>query len=187
MPPSPVNYRQHTQRQSHQFEPLRAAKSVRRCCLGVALALLLTDAALSQVINLSALEAGVKQGDVKAMLRLAQGYEIGEGVEKNFPKSNFLYCSAAQLGDVQAQFKLGWIYANGRALTRDVEVAVGLFARAAAQGHDESAQLRNYMQTELKIRINPKVPPCEEPEAPLALQMSRELPAGANSLPAQTR
>lgn len=187
MPPSLLNHRQNPKQQSDKTALPRAAKAGRRCCLGAVVALILANGALAQVFKPSALEAGVKQGDVKAMLRLAQAYELGEGVEKNFPKSNFLYCSAAQLGDVQAQFKLGWIYANGRALSRDVEVAAGLFARAAAQGHEESVQLRNYMQTELKIRINPKVPPCEEPEAPLELQMARELPATANAPSVHTR
>ena len=71
----------------------------------------------------AALEKDVQRGDVHAMLQLASRYELGEGVAKNFMKSNFLYCTAAHRGDPEALYKLGWIYANGRAVVRDHAVA----------------------------------------------------------------
>ena len=48
-------------------------------------------------------------------LRLqAISYEHGEGVQKDVAKARALYCEAAKQGDAEAQFSLGWIYANGR-------------------------------------------------------------------------
>jgi len=51
--------------------------------------------------------------DPLEMTRLAQRYEHAEGVEKDFIKANELYCRAAKAGHAEAQFRLGWIYANG--------------------------------------------------------------------------
>ena len=43
--------------------------------------------------------------------------------------------SAARDGDPEAQYSLGWMYANGRGVARDDAVASALFALAAAAGH----------------------------------------------------
>jgi len=61
--------------------------------------------------------------------------EHGEGVARNFGKAAELYCAAADAGDAEAAYRLGWMYANGRGLERDDGIAVALFRRAAAQGH----------------------------------------------------
>lgn len=163
MPPSLLNHRQNPKQQSDKPALPRAAKAGRRCCLGAVVALILANGALAQVFKPSALEAGVKQGDVKAMLRLAQAYELGEGVEKNFPKSNFLYCSAAQLGDVQAQFKLGWIYANGRALSRDVEVAAGLLRGRRRRGTKNLCNCATTCRPNSKFGSIPRCRPARSP------------------------
>jgi TPR repeat protein len=129
----------------------------------------------ADAFSVAALERDVERGDVRAMLQLASRYELGEGVDKNFMKSNYLYCTAAHRGDAEAQYKLGWIYANGRGVVRDHAIASGLFALAAAQGHEHSRNLQQYMKEKLKVSSSPQIPACMQPEAPLALRLSREL------------
>ena len=134
-----------------------------------------TCCAAADVFSVAALEMAVQRGDVRAMTQLAARYELGDGVAKNFLKSNYLYCNAAHLGYAEAQFKLGWIYANGRAVARDHAIASGLFARAAAQEHERSKQLLQYIQEQLKISISSELPACTMPDSPLVLRLSREL------------
>lgn len=66
--------------------------------------------------------------------RQAIAYENGEGVPRNLELAISLYCKAALLGDAQAHYNLGWIYANGRGVPRDDATAAYFFQAAAAQG-----------------------------------------------------
>ena len=52
-----------------------------------------------------------------------------------------LYCEAALAGNAEAQFSLGWMYANGRGVDRDDGTAAAFFALAAAQGHDYAQRM----------------------------------------------
>ena len=45
---------------------------------------------------------------------------------KDLSKAAELYCEAARLGHTQAQFNLGWMYANGRGVARDDGIAAQL-------------------------------------------------------------
>lgn len=70
-----------------------------------------------------------------ASLRVeAKNYEIGNGVARDPEKMLQLYCEAARLGDIEAQYNLGWIYANGRGVSRDDATAAYFFSMAAKQG-----------------------------------------------------
>ncbi len=60
----------------------------------------------------------------------ALAYEHGEGVPKDQLKAAALYCDAARDGDAEAQFGLGWMYANGRGVPHDDAIAGTLFALA---------------------------------------------------------
>ena len=71
----------------------------------------------------------------------ARAYEHGEGVPKDPVRAASLYCDAARLGDAEAQFSLGWMYANGRGLPRDNRMASLFFGIAAAQGHEYARKM----------------------------------------------
>lgn len=74
-------------------------------------------------------------GDPALKLRLeAIAYEHGEGVQRNPLLAANLYCMSARLGDPQAQYNLGWMYANGRGVERSDPVAAYFFNAAAGQG-----------------------------------------------------
>jgi hypothetical protein len=75
----------------------------------------------------------------------ARAFEHGEGVQKNVPRAVELYCAAARLGDPEAQFSLGWIYANGRGVPRDDRLASVFFNLAASQGHEHAARMQQFV------------------------------------------
>ncbi|MCW8890896.1 MAG: transglycosylase SLT domain-containing protein [Sedimenticola sp.] len=71
----------------------------------------------------------------KDQLRLlAVQYEHGRGVEQDHQKAFKMYCMAADLGNQDAYYDLGWMYFNNRGVTQDKAVAAGWFERAAETG-----------------------------------------------------
>ena len=100
----------------------------------------------------------------------ALAYEHGEGVTKDSKRAVALYCRAAGLGDAEAQFSLGWIYANGRGVPHDDAFAASLFEMAANQGHEYSKRMLEHLQGVVR-----KAPACLseglalDPDAELAL------------------
>ena len=80
--------------------------------------------------------------DKAASLRTeASNHEHGSGVSRDPAKAVQLYCEAARLGDLEAQYNLGWMYANGRGIARDDATAAYFFAMAAQQGDALSQRL----------------------------------------------
>jgi TPR repeat protein len=51
------------------------------------------------------------------------------------------YCEAARKGDPDAQFHLGWIYANGNGVARDEQLAAAWFQQAAKGGDVQSGRM----------------------------------------------
>ena len=52
--------------------------------------------------------------DLVALRDAARAAENGEGVAKDPARAAQLYCEGARHGDADAQFGLGWMYANAR-------------------------------------------------------------------------
>jgi hypothetical protein len=105
-----------------------------------------------------------------AALRIeAAGYEEGNGVPKDGARAAALYCEAARLGDVDSQFRLGWIYANGTAVERSDTVAAFFFQVAAEQGLEQAKEM-------LRVVGGPTddVPTCMQ--QPAAKQAPRAAP-----------
>jgi len=78
--------------------------------------------------------AAETSGSAAEINRLASRYESAQGVERNYPKAFQLYCISAALGNVEANYNLGWMHFNGRGLKSNHPVAVGWFKRAAGLG-----------------------------------------------------
>ena len=121
--------------------------------------------------------------DPSALTRLAQRYDHpGQGVEQDFFKANELYCRAARLGHAEAQFRLGWIYANGRGVPRDDGVAAVLFAMAADQGHEYARRRLPYV----RAQPNTALPACLLPDRiALGMKARREVEALVKQLAPQ--
>jgi TPR repeat protein len=82
---------------------------------------------------------------VNALLAEARAHEHGEGVPKDPARAVKLYCDAARLGDAEAQFSLGWMYANARGVQRDDALASYLFGLAARQGHEHAQRMLRFV------------------------------------------
>ena len=77
----------------------------------------------------------------KTLLAQALALEHGEGVPRDTKQAEVLYCQAAKLGNADAQFNLGWMYANGRGVARDDALAAFYFGLAAQQGHPQARNM----------------------------------------------
>ena len=100
--------------------------------------------------------------DVQALTDWARRYEHGVGVEQHTGRAVRLYCKAAERGDGAAKFQLGQIYAFGRGIERDQDLAVAWFHEAArakdakALGDAQAAQGGGQAQT--RRRLPPRGP-----------------------------
>lgn len=74
----------------------------------------------------------------------ATQYEHAEGVPRDYQKAAALYCQAAKLGDADAQYALGWMYANGRGVARDDAIAAEIFSLAADRGHVAAKAMQRF-------------------------------------------
>lgn len=112
------------------------------------------SALLAAVILLLGAETGHAQlspacpEHLRALRAEALAFEHGEGVGKNVERAVRLYCEGARLGDAEAQYSLGWIYANGRGVRRDDALAAYFFRLAAEQGHGNARTMLNYTGSE---------------------------------------
>ena len=75
----------------------------------------------------------------------ARSYEHGEGVPKDPVRAASLYCEGARYGDAEAQFSLGWMYANGRGVSRSDEMAAFFFKLAAERGHEQARKMLRFV------------------------------------------
>jgi soluble lytic murein transglycosylase-like protein len=66
-----------------------------------------------------------------------------------------LYCKAAKKGDATAQYRLGWIYANGRGVRRDDGRAIAWFRKAARQKHPQSRNMLRLVRAKAKAATCP--------------------------------
>ncbi|MEO8120920.1 MAG: transglycosylase SLT domain-containing protein [Rhodoferax sp.] len=113
---------------------------------------------LCAATSLSSAQAqnGAADGSLMSTLRQeAIALEYGEGVTRNPVLAATLYCKGARLGDAQAQYNLGWMYANGRGVARDDATAAYFFHAAAEQGLEAAQRM-------LKVVGGPttEVPEC---------------------------
>lgn len=114
-------------------------RAQRRRWLGVLASALACTAAPSAVLaQPGAPGAG---GQAQQWRQQALALEHGEGVARDPVQAAALYCRSARLGDAQAQYNLGWMYANGRGVVRSDAAAAFFFYAAAQQGLDGAQRM----------------------------------------------
>lgn len=86
-------------------------------------------------------EQAEKDTEATALIALAAALEHGEGVQKDELQALALYCKAARQGDAEAQFRIGWMYANSRGVPRDDAMASYFFTLAAGKGHEHAQRI----------------------------------------------
>ena len=108
------------------------------------------------------------QSNPASKLRLeAISYEHGEGVPRNPVLAAALYCEGAKLGDAQAQYNLGWMYANGRGVERSDSLAAFFFNAAAEQGLEAARRMLKVVgiaAAEEPECMRDPAPPAAEPQ-----------------------
>ena len=96
----------------------------------------------------------------------AARYENGEGVAQNTRKAVQLYCKAAAKGETQAAVRLGQIYAFGRGIYRDQDLAAAWFQAAAGKRDLIALRLLKVLKVEGKTKrepeclLDPPLPPA---------------------------
>ena len=118
------------------------------------------------------LEELANAGNVIAMVRLANLYHRGEGVERDMDKAVAMYLSAAESGHPEAQFNLGNMYLLGKGLPQDEDWAITFYRLAAKQGHvladrnmRELARANGIDMASIAESVDP-VATAEVPQAP---------------------
>ncbi|MDR1934156.1 MAG: transglycosylase SLT domain-containing protein [Candidatus Accumulibacter sp.] len=102
---------------------------------------------------------------LELLRREARSYEFGEGVPADIQRALSLYCDGARYGDAESQFSLGWMYANGRGVERNDELASAFFQLAARQGHEHSRKMLRFVgetAAPLPECMNPVIKPIED-------------------------
>lgn len=98
------------------------------------------------------------------LVAMAFKFKNIEGSPRDYAEVAANYCKKAKLGDADAQFALGWMYANGKGVSTDERAAAQLFTMAAEQGHTSAkeslAQLSN-------ISPSTTLLPCLLPDPPV--------------------
>lgn len=85
------------------------------------------------------------EADLRLLRDQARAFEHGEGMAKDTAQAIKLYCDGARAGDAEAQYSLGWMYANGRGVQRDDGLAAYFFQLAAEQKHEPSRRMLRFV------------------------------------------
>ena len=80
-------------------------------------------------------------------------HERGQGLPPDPAEAVAWYRRAGQQGDVQAQFRLGFLYAYGRGVDRDDLQAADWYGRAAAQGNRAAQGALDELRAEGRLTI----------------------------------
>ncbi len=100
------------------------------------------------------------------LVAAAARYENGDGVTQNTRKAVQLYCKAAAKGETQAAVRLGQIYAFGRGIYRDQDLAAAWFQAAAGKRDVIALRLLKVLKVEGKTKreteclLDPPLPPA---------------------------
>jgi hypothetical protein len=144
--------------------------------LGLPLASLLSSLAFGATVQAQGVHSVSAERPVWLVAQ-AIAHEHGEGVPKDPLKAASLYCEAAKLGSAEAQYGLGWMYANGRGLPRDNVMASVFFKMAADQGHEQAAKMLRFVGAHEAAEL----PECmRDPPRPENAFQPDELPAQFN-------
>jgi soluble lytic murein transglycosylase-like protein len=117
------------------------------------------------------------------LVAMAFKFKNIEGSPRDYAEVAANYCKKAKLGDADAQFALGWMYANGKGVSTDEKAAAQLFTMAAEQGHasaqESLAKLSNVSPSSTLLA-------CLLPDPPASIADNSALDAAQNEKKAIT-
>ena len=82
-------------------------------------------------------------------------YHNGIGVEQNDEKAVYWHRKAAEQGDAEGQFSLGWLYYQGIGVKKDYKKASEWFGKAADQGLTEAQAKLKELEEQLQKNTKP--------------------------------
>ena len=95
--------------------------------------------------NIDQLKKQVVEEDKKAQFKLAQCYQNGKGVEKDFSTAVEYYQKASGQNYANAQFNLGDMYEYGKGVEKDFKKAVEYYQKAADQNYAQAQKSLGFM------------------------------------------
>lgn len=95
--------------------------------------------------NVAELRQRAETGDVTSQRLVAEAYEHGRGVQKDYTEAAKWYQKAADQGDAKAQNNLGSFYQYGLGVTTNYARAVELYKKSAEQGFMMAQSNLGYM------------------------------------------
>lgn len=106
------------------------------------------------------------------LVEMAFKFKNIQGSARDYAEVAEKYCSAAQAGDADAQYALGWMYANGRGVPVDHSIAAQLYTKAAEQNHARAIEsLAELPGTASKSAL----PACMFPKPPVITVTKNEI------------
>ncbi|MDT4290199.1 transglycosylase SLT domain-containing protein [Methylomonas sp. MO1] len=99
--------------------------------------------------------------NLEQIRKTAADFEHGRTVKQDYHQAFDMYCKAALQGDAESAYSIGFMYFNGRGLTRSIPLASHWFKLAAEHGDTHAQQML--------IRfgdVTPSEDPACQPQAP---------------------
>jgi len=95
-------------------------------------------------LSLQNVLASERPGSPDELRHLAANYEHGrEGLKQDYKQAFQMYCQAALHGDSESAYSLGFMYFNGRGMSRDLALAMHWFKQAADAGDRHAQNMLN--------------------------------------------
>lgn len=136
---------------SASFRHLALARAARRNCGVGPMALAMTGLMITAACNVAAAPAGIQVAEaslltleppvIQQILKRAETVEQRASRRTDAEHAYQLYCKAARLGSIEAQYRMGKMLLEGRGIARSVERAATLFSIAAGSGHERAAAM----------------------------------------------
>ena len=128
---------------------------------------------------------------VRRLMQQATDFEAAADTTDNHWQAAAHYCEASRHGSLEAQYRLGMLYAFGKGVPESRPLAAALFSQAAAQGHAEAGKMLDSIQmssADLPACVNtaalPEKAPAPPPPPPPALIHTAAIDRLLQSLPA---
>lgn len=101
--------------------------------------------------------SGVSDGGHKLdeLLLKAANYEANAESHDDYWEAAVIYCEASKLGNIEAQYRLGMLYAFGKGVPENRAFAASMFSLASRQGHAKAFDMLETVRFKSQ-----ELPPC---------------------------
>ena len=93
------------------------------------------------------------QQEMKILLNIAKGYELGIGMTKNIAQAVLIYNQAAEKGCAEAAYHLGELYEKGEGLPQDYQRAIDWYTKAVSLYHPSAKERKKHCEQILQKEV----------------------------------